>query len=288
MQMQVSSLSSASQYLSSFSREASKSVGPWSGVILATSITALVGLGAYSWSRRNAAAAAAADNDVLEPEVKSRIQKTYAYVFSGFALTGLSATLAHVNGVSLSLLRGSWYTYLGLSILTVASLAATMLTDKENYKMKNAAFVTFNVCMGLSLSPIGFLDKAIVAQAAAISLGLGGMLSAVAFYAPDETFLKWEGPLLTALTTISIASCVAVFFPRSAYAYGVDRVSLYGGLAIFSAMLMSSTQRILQDAKELSDQRFDAMRSSLNVYLDTVNIFVRVLRILAERREQDA
>jgi FtsH-binding integral membrane protein len=106
--------------------------------------------------------------------------------------------------------------------------------------------------------------------------------------APDKRFMTWEGPLMAALTSISIASFVAFFFPGSAFAYGVDRASLYGGLLIFSGLFMASTQRLMDEAEKQSDKDFDAINSSLNVYLDGLNIFIRIVRTLLENDKSES
>lgn len=285
--MNISSLvqSSVGQYWSTFSRAASSSLAPWSGVILATSATALVGLGVYRWSKSN-------NQDSQEGEVrlrdrnfervKEKIQRTYAYVFGGFALTAAAATASHVSGLSLQVLTNTGLS-VTLTITSLASLITTLVVDKESVKTKHVAWAIFNGTMGVMLSPLGFLNPVLIAQAAAISLGVGGLLTLGAFMAPDREFLKWEGPLMTALTTLCVASTVAIFFPNSAFAYGVDRASLYGGLVLFSGLLMCSTQRLIDEA-ERKPYRFDPINSSISIYLDTMNLFIRILRILAENK----
>lgn len=92
---------------------------------------------------------------------------------------------------------------------------------------------------------------------------------------------------MMALTTLSIASFVASFFRDTAFHYGVDRMSLYGGLVIFSIYLMVDTQRLMDEAENQSDAQYDAINSSMSIYLDMVNIFIRVVRVLAENQKND-
>ncbi len=287
--MSISNLmqsSSVTQYWGQFSRAASSSIAPWGKVILATSATALIGLGAYSWRRSDQD-----EQDAFDPDfdsIKEKVCQTYGYVFGGFAITAAAAAASHISGLSLKILMSNSYVLpIGLTVTSIVSLVSTMLISKEDTKTKHIAWTIFNVSMGMGLSPLCFLNKALIAQAAFISLGVGGLLSLSAFLAPDRKFLEWEGPLMTALTTLSIASAVAVFFPRSAFAYGVDRASLYGGLLIFSGLLMSSTQRLKEDATKQSNDQFDPINSSMSIYLDTMNLFIRILRILSENKKDE-
>jgi FtsH-binding integral membrane protein len=258
-----------------------KSISSWSGVILATSVVALTGLGVYRWSKSNSQES---DNqEALDfQEIKERVCKAYGYVFAGFALTAATAAAAHIGAISGAMLQHPIVS-IPVVVASLASLSATIVINKENVKLKHVAWGVFNLTMGMTLSPLGFLNQQIVAQAAAISLGLGVLLTATSFIAPDKKFLQWEGPLMTALSTISIASCVALFFPGSAFAYGIDKVSLYGGLAVFTALFMGSTQRLINEAETQKENQFDPISSSLGVYLDGLNIFIRTFKILIEK-----
>ena len=279
----VTYAASATQW-SNFTHFLNSSLGRWSGLILATSATALVGLGVYRWSQASKQGQDEYDADF--DEVKQRVSRTYGYVFGGFALTALAAVTAHVSGFSQKILQNGLLAA-SISIGSCIALIATLLTDKENGKAKHVAWAIFNVTMGMMLSPIGYLNQKVVAQAAAISLGLGGAITLAAYLAPDRSFLAWQGPLMAALTSISIASCVALFFPGSAFAYGVDRASLYGGLAIFSMLLASSTQRLMEEAETQYEEDFDPINSSMSIYLDGMNIFIRILRIMLENQKEE-
>lgn len=277
---------SANQW-STFMRGMNTSVAPWSGVILGTSVTALTALGVYHWSQSDSSEFEEASEKVAFNLVKDKVCRAYGYVIGGFALTGATAIASHVSGISRSILQNPYLTipiFLGSCI----SLVATMTINKENVKAKHVAWGIFNTTMGMALSPIGYLNQKIVAQAAAFSLGLGGILTTTVFLSPNKKFLEMEAPLMAALTSISIASTIALFFPASAFAYGVDRVSLYGGLAIFTGLFMSSTQRLVQEAETQTDKQFDAITSSMNIYLDGLNIFLRILRIMLENQEEKA
>ena len=282
--MNISYLTQASigDKVADFGRALSTSVSQWSGVILATSLAGLAGIGFYRWSQSTPGPA------VIDPDfeqVKKRVSQAYAYVFGGLTLTAVSAAIAHATGLSRKILENSYYIVPATVILSIGSLVATLVIDKENVKAKHVALAVFNVTMGLTLSPLGFVQRAIIAQAAFITLGIGSLLTLTAYLAPDKSFLKWEGPLMAALTSLSIAGFIARFFPNTAFAYGVDRASLYGGLLLFCGFFMSSTHRLIDEAEKQDDKQFDPINASMNLYLDTVNIFVRIVRILLENQK---
>ncbi len=257
------------------------SIKPWSGVILSTSIVAVAGIAIYKITDKGTSDS----EEALKKfeKIKDKVKQAYSYVFGGFALTAGFAVAAHITGLSRAILTNN-YLYLGVFVGSLVSLSATHLTNVENKKLKQISWIAFNASMGILLSPLGYIQQKLVAQAAAISLGLGGVMTAAVFLAPDKKFLEWEGPLMACLTSITIASTIAIFFPSTAFAYAVDRVSLYGGLALFTGFFMASTQRLIQEAENAKE--FDPIQASMGIYLDGLNIFVRVLRILIENQEK--
>lgn len=284
--MQISNFLNATSnpYLNNPTRFLETSVSStWSAIILATGLTSLAGLAVYHWKTN--------DRDALitdfDKATKEKVASAYGYVFKGFVLTSIASTIAHVSGLSFQLLKHS-YALIPLTLVSIGSLIATQWTNKENTAKKLLSWGIFNASMGIALSPIGFINKAIVAQAGAISLGLGGLLTGIVYLSPNTNFMKWEGPLWAGFASLSIASAAALFFPNTAFAYGADRASLYGGLVIFCGFLMASTQRLIKEAESKRKNQFDPINSSLGIYLDILNIFVKILKILAENKKEEA
>lgn len=284
--MNISTLtqsSSISQYAGTFGRVLNTSLSNLSGVILATSAAGLVGLALYRFTQTPTNGQG---GGYQFEKVKSRVCQTYAYVLGGLTATAVVSAVAHSIGLSRIMLENQFAVGAAM-ILTCGGLVTTIVSGPESVKTRTIAYAIFNIGMGLTLSPLAFFQKTLLAQAAMITLGIGSVLTFTAYMAPDKEFLKWEGPLMGALSTISFASCIAWFFPNTAFAYGIDRVGLYGGLLIFSGLFMSSTQKIVDEAETQPNSVFDPIKSSLSLYLDTLNIFVRILRILVENQAKD-
>lgn len=226
----------------------------------------------------------------VTPQVKKRIQQVYKYVFGGLAITAGAATVAHITGISKVFFQ-SRLAHVGVFVGSIAALITTMISQPNSDRQKTV-WAVFTATMGLMISPICHLDKTIIAQAAAITLGLGSVLSFIAYKAEDKRFLSWEGSLMGGLTAISVASFVAWFFPKTAFAYGVDRLSLYVGCAIFCGLFMASSQTILDASQKSvstgqSKNDFNAINLSLGLYLDTLNLFLRILRMLNGKNDRD-
>jgi len=55
-------------------------------------------------------------------------------------------------------------------------------------------------------------------------------------------------------------------------------VSLYGGVGLFGLYTAFDTQRVLHDAQ--TKPTFDPINQQMGLYLDTINIFIRLVQIL--------
>ena len=58
---------------------------------------------------------------------------------------------------------------------------------------------------------------------------------------------------------------------------------LYGGLALAGALTMYRTQVMLHQAKTI--EHYDPISNAMGFYLDSVNIFIRVLMIMNSRKK---
>jgi len=87
------------------------------------------------------------------------------------------------------------------------------------------------------------------------------------------------GPASLSIGLVAAATVLSAVYPESEMIYSLG---LYGGILAFSLGLLVHTQEVLIVASRHSD--FDPLLSSLKIYLDIVNLFVRILAILARRR----
>ena len=93
--------------------------------------------------------------------------------------------------------------------------------------------------MGASLVPMIHAYGTAVLFDAALATGVTmGGLSAVAWNAPSEQFLKWGGPLALGLGGMLGVSLLSMFFPNSKALWSIY---MYGGLFLFSAYVLYDT-----------------------------------------------
>ncbi len=122
----------------------------------------------------------------------------------------------------------------------------------------------------------GFYGGPLVAQTALVTGCIVGTLSLVASNCDPEKLSQFDGPLAIGLGVIVAAGFGSLFFPMPL----LHSVSLYGGLAL------TDTGKLISNAKNLPDDKYDPINESLGIYLTTLNIFIRVLEFLAKLEEK--
>uniref|UniRef100_A0A0K8TSG9 Putative growth hormone-induced protein n=1 Tax=Tabanus bromius TaxID=304241 RepID=A0A0K8TSG9_TABBR len=228
------------------------------------------------------------DNSMLWPEyVKQRIRSTYAYFGGSVILTALSAAAVFRTPQLLNLVSKNGF----MSILATVGLmigsgmVAQSIPYKSGIGTKQLAWATHCAIVGAVVAPLCFLGGPILTRAAWYTAGVVGGLSTVAACAPSDKFLYMGGPLAIGLGFVFASSLASMWLPpTTALGAGIYSLSLYGGLLLFSGFLLYDTQRIVRKAETYplyAERPFDPVNSAMSIYMDTLNIFIRIATILA-------
>ena len=170
-------------------------------------------------------------------------------------------------------------------IVSLGGMIATSMmvraVDPNNTLLKYGALTLFNSTVAFTLTPLMLLGGPLLLRAAAVTGGVVGSLCLVAANSPSDTFLTWAGPLSMGLGAVCISSLGAAFLPSMAAASILHQISLYGGLVLFSGFVLFDTSRVVESAKHAPDGKFDPVGASVSIYMDVINIFIRVAQIMA-------
>jgi FtsH-binding integral membrane protein len=223
-------------------------------------------------------------DDLWPQYVRDRVGSTFVAFGSGLGMTAAAAFVAHRQGTVYRLMLQRPGMFLaGSLVATIGSMLVTHATPKENKPLKYGSFALFNTCVGLSLAPVALMGGPLVARAAAYTGGVVGSLALVAANSPSDKYLWMAGPLAMGLGAVVVASLGGYFFPAAAAAPMLHKVSVYGGLAVFSGFTLYDCSRIVAQARALPPGAYDAINSSISIYLDTINVFVRIVDVLGHR-----
>ncbi|XP_018329808.1 growth hormone-inducible transmembrane protein [Agrilus planipennis] len=254
---------------------------------------AVVGLGALCYYGLGLSGQAGAlDKSMVWPQyVRERITSVYMYFGGSLIVTATSAIAAFRTPAIMNLVMKNGF--MGIMMSMAAIIGTGMLAQSVEYKPgfgpKQMAWLLHAGTMGAMLAPLCFLGGPILMRAGLYSAGIVGGLSAVSACAPSEKFLMMGGPLAMGLGVVFCASLGSAFLPpTTALGAGLYSISLYGGLLLFSGFLLYDTQRIVAQAERypLSPgmygvKPYDPINAALSIYMDALNIFVRIATILA-------
>jgi len=231
----------------------------------------------------------AVEKQMVWPQyVKDRIRDTYMYFGGSIIATAGTAAAVFRSPAALNIVMRQGWMALGVSI--AAMIGSGMLVRSMPYQTapsaKQAAWLLHCAVLGAVVAPICLLGGPILIRAAWYTAGMVGGLSTVAACAPSDKFLAWGGPLAMGFGVVLCASLGSMFLPpTTALGSGLYSVAIYGGLILFGAFLLYDTQKIIYKAENhprgYGAPPFDPVNASVGIYMDTVNIFIRIASILA-------
>ncbi|CAF1130373.1 unnamed protein product, partial [Didymodactylos carnosus] len=220
---------------------------------------------------------AVAANRPFSEAVKRHLRSTYLHFAGGLAMTGTFAYYLHRTGWATRIMTMNKWTYLGVSFVgTLGALFATQaIDDRQHPVLKYSAWTVFNGALALSLSPVFFSAPALVSRAALYTAGIVGSITAVGMTARREQYLWIGAPLMAGLVVVCLSSIGAVALPMR-FASIAQNISLYGGLVVFSGLVLWDTQNIIKHAEEAQmgmRKELSPINESLGIYLDSINLF---------------
>lgn len=255
--------------------------------MLATGIAGAAGIGAlcyYGMGMSNVEGAL--ERSVLWPQfVRDRIHSTYAHLGTGF---GISAAAAYAAFKSPAIMRvvsgGSMMVAIGsMAALIGSSIVVQSIPYEPGFGVKQMAWVGHCSLLGMILAPLSMFGGPALIRAATYTAGIVGGLSAIAVCAPSERFLVSTAPLSIGLGAVVASSIGSLFLPpTSKIGLGLYGITLYGGLIVFSGLLLYDTQKTIKKAElhpAYSMAPYDPINNSLHIYMDIINIFIRMLTI---------
>lgn len=230
----------------------------------------------------------AAEKSMLWPEhVKQRIRDTYMYFGASIGVTAATASAIFRSPAMMNIVMRQGWVALGVSIAAMigSGMLVRSIPYQEGFGPKQLAWLGHCAVIGAVIAPVCLMGGAIVTRAAWYTAGIVGGLSTVAVTAPSDKFLYMGGPLAMGFGAVFMASIGSAFLPpTTALGAGLYSISLYGGLVLFSGFMLYNTQKIIYKAENhprYGVQKYDPINNSIGIYIDTINIFVRIAQILA-------
>ncbi|KAK7502506.1 hypothetical protein BaRGS_00006459 [Batillaria attramentaria] len=212
--------------------------------------------------------------DNLEPRVQTHLKNVYSTLGVGM----LAAAAGGYVHLFTNIMQAGFLTT--IAALGLLIWLGTTRHSKENLSTRVAIFTGFTFCSGVSLGPL--LDLAIMIEPSIIPTALLGTavificFSLAALLNNQRSFLYMGGFLMSALSWLLILSLGNIFFGSRL----LFDINLYVGLFIFCAFVLYDTQLIVEKRRQGDD---DYIWHSVDLFLDFINIFRRLLIILSKK-----
>lgn len=228
--------------------------------------------------------------NVSEISESTILNKVMARVFTlmTFALvvTGVTSYLIIGNeNILMSLFSNitTFYIICGAELLLVFILSLCINTISFNTAL--IMFALYSIMNGVTIAPLLFVfTEESVVSTFLITAGTFGAMALFGY--TTKTSLTGIGKILMmALIGLIIASIVNIFLKSS----GFEMILNYAGVLIFVGLTAYDTQKVkvyIQDAIDNDTVSIPklAVMSALTLYLDFINLFIRLLSILGKRK----
>lgn len=216
--------------------------------------------------------------------VATFMNAVYAWMCVGLALTaGTAFFVSTQKEVLRTILSPGMLIFLILAQLGLV-MVISWATQRVSAALATALFLLYAVLNGLTLSVI-FLVYSLPAITAAfiVTAGMFGVMSIIGFVTKKD--LTGLGSfLLMGLIGLVLASIVNIFFQSTMLGW----IITYAGVFIFLGLTAYDTQKLKEIAYATEGDPQLAARLSISgalvLYLDFINLFLMILRILGSKR----
>ncbi len=221
---------------------------------------------------------------VDEAASRSFIVKVYWWMTLALAITGLVAVATAANPDIMNAVVNTPAFLVVVVAQLVLVIALSAVIRKLSAGVATGLFIVYSALTGLTFSMLFLIYTATsIAQVFFITAGTFGLVS-VYGYVTHRDLTSIGNLAFMALIGLILASIVNIFLASST----LDWILTIVGILIFVALIAYDTQRIKRMALSVGEdgevQRKAAVIGALALYLDFINLFLRLLRLFGRRR----
>jgi FtsH-binding integral membrane protein len=220
----------------------------------------------------------------IQAEQQQFMTKVYGWMSFALAVTGIIAYLTATSPALLQMIFGIPYMFMGLLIGEIALvIGLTWAINKINAAMATFLFVVYSIVNGLTLSVIFLVyTQASISTAFFATALTFGTMSAYGYFTKKD-LSSWGNLLFMALIGLVISSIVNLFLKNEIMYW----IITYAGILIFVGLTAYDTQKIKRMHVAGMDSETagkGAILGALTLYLDFINLFLMILRLLGRRK----
>lgn len=215
----------------------------------------------------------------------SFLPRVYGWMTAGLALTALAALFTISSEAALQLIFGNRLVFYGLIIGELALvIAISAAVNRISAATATLLFLAYSALNGVTFASIFLIyTRSSIASTFLVASGTFAAMSLYG-YATKRDLTGWGSFFFMGLIGILIASVVNIFL----HSEMINWVVSYLGVFVFVGLTAYDTQKI----KMIGQSGFAdgeartkaAILGALALYLDFINLFLMLLRIMGNRR----
>ena len=214
------------------------------------------------------------------------LSRAYTYMFLGLMITAVVALFGY-NFFSHMLVS-----FTGMMLLAIVQLGITVFFTSSLLTMSSATaklcFVAYSVITGVTLSYIPHVYGGATLAIAVLMTAIVFASMAIIGHTTHMDLSTFRPYLYSGLLAIIITTILNAFFFRS---YGLDAILNYAGILIFLALIAYDMQKLRRlYSSSVGDFEMHeklAVYGAFELYLDFINLFLRILQILSRNRRNN-
>ena len=213
------------------------------------------------------------------------LRNVYAWMTLALGLTGVAAMYVSNNQTILEYLFEHLGLLMGLLIAElVVAIVFMALFKRLSFNTASILFGFYSLLTGISLGPTFLLfTKESIALTFFVTAGTFGAMSLYGYFTKRD-LSPWGRYLLMGLFGIIIASVANIFLQSTR----VEWITTYVGVVVFVLFTAYDTQNIknvLAEKEEVDESSLKlALYGSFMLYLDFINLFLELLKLLGKRK----
>ncbi|KAI9294299.1 UPF0005-domain-containing protein [Neoconidiobolus thromboides FSU 785] len=240
----------------------------------------------YPQTNVNNSSAPSADDFLYGSSVADcDISIRHAFIFKVYSILTVqllataffSILFSSVNSIQLFLFRNVWIVYVSMG-LTIVNMIL-LLWKRHSYPLNFALLSSFTILESVGLGvTISFYSQLVVLQALILTLGIFIVLTLIALQSKYD-FTSWQPYLGVALWIVILLSFVQIFFP---FGSTFELFIAIGTAILFCGYILVDTHMLMS---RLNPDEY--IVASVELYLDILNLFLAILRILGSSNDRD-
>ena len=209
--------------------------------------------------------------------------KAFLWMFIGLLATGITGVYLYGSGLArtIAMNRTLPFVFAGLQLLLVIVLSSRI--QKLSIGASRTIFIAYSVLTGVTFSSLGYMyNIRTIFVAFLFTAVLFGCLSFIGFTTKKD--MTSFGPLLLGgLVALIIINIIGIFINLTAFDLfiGLAGVLIFLGLTAYDTQKMKRTYTMVQNDHLMLEKL--SIFFALQLYLDFINIFLYLLRIMGRR-----